>query len=130
MLNVAAAIIKKESTVLLTRRAPSEKLAGYWEFPGGKQEDNETIQECLERELKEELSIETRCTDILIESPFEHSKGAFTLIAIAAEIIAGDLKLSVHDKFEWVPVKNLLDYKMPPADIPIAQFLIDELNTQ
>ncbi len=130
MLNVAAAIIKKGNTVLLTRRAPSEKLAGFWEFPGGKQEANETIQECLERELKEELNIEARCTDILIESPFTHAKGAFTLIAIATEIIAGEISLSVHDKYEWVAFENLLNYKMPPADIPIAQFLIDEVANQ
>ena len=124
MLNVAAAIIKKDNTVLLTRRAPSEKLAGFWEFPGGKQEANETIQECLERELKEELEIETHCTDILVESIYEYPNGTLNLVAIDTEILDGEISLSVHDKYAWVDVEKLLDYKLAPADIPIAEWLI------
>jgi 8-oxo-dGTP diphosphatase len=46
MKNVSAAIIRKSNTVLITRRSLGEKLAGFWEFPGGKQEENETIQQC------------------------------------------------------------------------------------
>lgn len=54
---VTAAIIFKNNRVLLTRRKSSQKLEGYWEFPGGKIEGNETPQECMERELFEELGV-------------------------------------------------------------------------
>lgn len=53
MKSVTAAVIKLNDTVLLTRRGPGEKLAGFWGFPGGKQDDGESLQECLERELFE-----------------------------------------------------------------------------
>jgi len=53
-------IIRKNGSVLLARRSPREKLAGFWEFPGGKVENGETPEECLARELDEELGILTR----------------------------------------------------------------------
>ena len=81
---VAAAIIRSGEEILLTRRKPGEKLAGYWEFPGGKIE----------------------------------------LIALEAKIVSGDLQLTVHDKADWVPLPDLLEYKLAPADIPIAEELI------
>jgi 8-oxo-dGTP diphosphatase len=126
MKNVSAAIIRKSNTVLITRRAPGKKLAGFWEFPGGKQEDNETIQQCLERELKEELDLTTNCTRILTESIYEYDRGAINLIAIDTEIIEGQISLSVHDKYEWVALENLLDYQLAPADIPVAKWIIND----
>jgi len=125
MKNVSAAIIKQENTVLLTRRAQNENLAGYWEFPGGKQEKNETIQQCLERELEEDLSIITKSKSVLIESRYEYSGGVINLIAIDSEILNGEITLSVHDKFEWVAIEKLLDYKLAPADIPIAKWIMN-----
>lgn len=126
MKNVSAAIIKKDNLVLITRRAPNEKLAGHWEFPGGKQERGETIQECLERELMEELNIETRCNLILTESIYEYDGGAIKLIAIKTEIISGSFELSVHDKYEWAPIKDLMKFNLAPADVPIAEWLMNE----
>lgn len=126
MKNVSAAIIKKSDTVLLTRRAPGEKLAGFWEFPGGKQETNETIQDCLVREIKEELDIKVACSSVLTESLYEYPGGAINLIAIETEIIGGDISLSVHDRYEWARIENLLKYQLAPADIPIAKWIIHE----
>lgn len=57
MKNVAAALVINDSHILIARRATGENLAGYWEFPGGKQEAGETIQQCAQRELEEELSL-------------------------------------------------------------------------
>lgn len=54
---VAAAIVHLDGKILITRRAPGEKLAGMWEFPGGKIEHEETPQECIIRELREELGV-------------------------------------------------------------------------
>lgn len=125
MKNVAAAIIRENNNILITRRATGENLAGYWEFPGGKQEKNETIQQCLERELKEELNIIARCTTVLTKSHYKYAGGAINLIAIDTEIIKGNIFLSVHDRYEWVQIIDLLKYKLAPADIPIAKWLIN-----
>jgi mutator protein MutT len=69
---VTAAIIRRNGSVLLARRSSGEKLAGFWEFPGGKVEDGETPEECLARELDEELGIQARigrkCAEVCINT--------------------------------------------------------------
>jgi len=125
---VTAAIIIDSGKVLLTRRGPSEKLAGFWEFPGGKVEQGESLQDCLERELKEELGIVSVVGRELTRSEYTYPHGAFTLIALESKIVDGDISLSVHDRAEWVEINNLLDYKLAPADIPIAKWIQGEIE--
>ena len=126
MKEVSAAIIEKNDQFLITRRAEKEKLAGFWEFPGGKKESGETIEECLVRELKEELDVEVVTKGILGESDYHYSGGAIKLIGVYAEIVAGDIKMTVHDSFEWVSPSDLLSYQLAPADIPLAKMLIQK----
>ena len=122
---VAAAIIVEEGKVLLTRRAPGERLAGMWEFPGGKLEAGESAEECLRRELHEELSIHASTHGVLVRSVYAYDDGAIELIAVATVIESGELRLTVHDRAEWVPLDALLEYDLAPADIPIAKYLIE-----
>ena len=74
---------------LITRRGPDSKLAGYWEFPGGKVEEGETRRECLERELYEELGIQAHAGEEIAESEYHYDHGAFLIIAIEA-VFDGD----------------------------------------
>ncbi len=60
---VTAAIILNESRVLIGRRKPNQALGGYWEFPGGKVENGESLVDCLKRELKEELSVNAKVSE-------------------------------------------------------------------
>lgn len=99
---VAAAIIRSGKEILLTRRKPGEKLAGYWEFPGGKIEENETIQQCLEREIHEELNIYINAGKVITSSIHTYRHGKIELIALEAEVTSGNLQLTVHDKADWV----------------------------
>lgn len=123
---VTAAIIRDGENILVVRRGPREKLAGFWEFPGGKVEHPETLQECLERELFEELDIATKVTDVVAVSDYKYENGAIKLVALEAEILHGEISLSVHDKLRWLPACKILDLKLAPADIPIAQALLEE----
>jgi len=124
---VTAAIIRKENKILVARRAPGEKLAGFWEFPGGKLEEGETLQECLERELEEEFGIVTKSGRELTSSVYEYEHGAFKIVAIESEIVSGDLNLRVHDKMNWIAIEKLLDVELLPADIAIANYLIEQI---
>ena len=119
MKKVSAAVVIKNQKVLLTRRSPNDNLAGYWEFPGGKVESNETPQHCLKRELEEELGINSTPGDILCESVYEYDHGEFKIIAILTDLASEDFDLKIHDKLEWVDIKDLLNYKLLQADIPI-----------
>jgi 8-oxo-dGTP diphosphatase len=121
---VSAAIIIEDDKILITRRSINQSNAGCWEFPGGKIEPNETIQECLRRELQEELCVDSEVFDILTESTYKYEFGEIHLIAIEAKLLNKDIKLTVHDKFLWIPVTDLLTYNLSPADIPIAEEII------
>jgi 8-oxo-dGTP diphosphatase len=122
---VTAGIIVKDNKVLIARRAPSEKLAGKWEFPGGKIEEHETPEECLARELKEELNITVNVADFFSESIYQYPNGEIKLLAYKVEWVGGDIALSVHDAFKFVNREELIHYDLAPADIPIANKLLN-----
>lgn len=113
---VTCAIICREGRFLICRRAPGQALAGFWEFPGGKMEAGETIEEGLERELFEELSIRTRASDVIAVTDIPGKGNDYRLMALRTEILGGKPVLSVHDAIEWVSRKNFPHYKMAPAD--------------
>ena len=120
MTQVAAGIIFQNGSILVTRRGPGEKHAGCWEFPGGKLEASETFQQCIERELLEELGLVVKANEIVATSTYNYSDGSVELTAIfcIAENMA--IKLTVHDKYRFVAPKSLSSVNLLPADIPIA----------
>lgn len=125
MIKVAAAVVIQNKTCLITRRSPGQSLAGAWEFPGGKIEPGEIPEQCLVRELQEELSIKVSVGQFIGESRFEYPSGSIVLMAYQADWISGKLTLSVHDAYAWVTEQQLCLYNYPPADLPIIQALID-----
>lgn len=125
MKTVTAAIIRKGNKVLIARRAPGEKLAGFWEFPGGKVEEGETLQECLERELQEEFGIITKSGKVLVSSIYEYAHGIFEIVALETMIISGKPELRVHDEIGWVDIDKLSTVQFLPADIAIVDYLVD-----
>jgi 8-oxo-dGTP diphosphatase len=114
MKDVTAAVIFNHGKVLLARRAPGENGAGRWEFPGGKIEQGETPEQCLARELREEFGVRALIKDFIAESVYEYYTGSIRLLAYAAEIVAGNIQLSVHDDYAWVEIKDLLAYDLLP----------------
>ena len=121
---VTAGVIGNDAgDMLLVRRGPGESLSGYWGFPGGKVEFNESEQDCLKRELKEELSIDVIVGKFVYESHYVYDHGEFLLKAFEVQLIGGEPTLRVHDKLAWVKPSKLESYRLAPADIPIAQLL-------
>ena len=97
---VTAAIIQRNRSVLLARRSSDERLAGFWEFPGGKVENGESPEECLARELREELGIGVKVGAKCVESLHRYDHGSFRIVAYFVEWLAGDPHPSVHDRIE------------------------------
>ncbi len=125
---VTAAVIERDGRILLLRRAPGQKCEGLWEFPGGKTEAGETPEACLERELREELSISGHTREHIIDSPYSYPGGRINLRAYRFDWTAGELRLSVHDALAWCQPAELTSYALSPADIPIAQHLAATLT--
>ena len=123
IIDVAAAVIKKDGRVLLARRALGEHLEYKWEFPGGKIEPGETPEECLQRELKEEFSIIALANTFIGESIFHYPDKSIRLLAYEVRWLGGDFVLNVHDKIDWVMQEALLEKDLAAADIPIARLV-------
>lgn len=124
---VTAAIIQVSSTVLVAKRSIGKHLAGYWEFPGGKVEHDEMADECLERELYEELGVNVEVLDFVTENLHRYEDKTIRLLAYNVKILSGKLTLREHEEFRWIEIDNLLKIKLAPADIPIADYLRQSL---
>ena len=126
MLHVTAAIIQREGKILAARRKPGAHMAGFWEFPGGKIEPGESPEECLRRELKEELSIDAAIGSFFEESCYDYGTKQVRLLCYYAEYLSGTFSLSDHDEIKWLPVGQLLQLNWAPADIPVVKKLVKE----
>lgn len=123
MKKVTAGIIIDNNKILIAQRGVNEKLAGKWEFPGGKIEQGEIPEACLKREIKEELELDIEVGRFLGESIFTYPNGEIKLIAYFAALVGGNIKLSVHDKVEWITIDEVDKYDFAPADIPLVKKL-------
>ena len=123
-IDVTAAIISNGTDVLIAQRSEGQHLAGLWEFPGGKQENGETLQECLKREIKEELSIDIEVGLHCKTVEHEYDTKSIRLHAYHASVVGGAIELQSHKDAKWVPTENLSPYEFAPADIPIVKHLI------
>ncbi|WDF55246.1 (deoxy)nucleoside triphosphate pyrophosphohydrolase [Mucilaginibacter sp. KACC 22063] len=120
---VAAAIIIKDNKIMIAKRSQHKHLGGFWEFPGGKIEANETAENCLLRELNEELKIKIKVISYLAENTYDYGSIKILLKAFICHFISGQFTLIDHDEVRWVTTKQLQDYNMAPADIPFLKLL-------
>jgi len=126
MTKVAAAIIRRDDKILICKRGAGGNCEFLWEFPGGKQERGETLEECLERELKEELGIKIRINGVFDETTYKYSDREISFTFFNAEISEGEPVLSVHQEIRWVYPAELKDYEFCPADKEIVKKLSEE----
>lgn len=120
---VTCALIFFDGKVLATQRSEKMDLSGKWEFPGGKIEPYESPEECLKREIKEELSLEIEIFESLSPVLHHYSEKTIRLIPFAARWKAGQIHLSEHAQYAWVEKKDLFSLNWAPADIPIVHEL-------
>lgn len=123
MIDVTAAILKKDNKYLIAKRIKGGSLEGRWEFPGGKIESGETPEECLKRELLEEFGIESVIRGFLTQNVYDYGDRKIRLLGYYAEYVSGDFVLSAHDEIKWVDIQDLDSYDFAPADIPLIQKL-------
>jgi 8-oxo-dGTP diphosphatase len=121
--NVTAAIIQQGDKILICRRAEGDSCSGLWEFPGGKQEENETLEECLIRECREELGLRIKIKDVYLKKSWRYGKKEMEFTFFNAEIIDGEVKMKVHQDIKWVMADELSNYIFCPADVEVAERL-------
>ncbi|HEV8693344.1 MAG TPA: Nudix family hydrolase [Lysobacter sp.] len=120
---VAGVIRDKLGRILLARRTEGRDLAGLWEFPGGKHEADETSEAALKRELREELGIEIELGAPLICVPQAYPHKRLRLDVHEVRAWHGVMRGLEGQALAWVPPHKLVDYPMPPADVPVVAAL-------
>lgn len=125
----AVALIDPDGRVLLAQRPEGKSMAGLWEFPGGKVELGETPEAALIRELREELGIETWQSCLAPLTFASHSYADFHLLmpVFACRKWEGSPIGCEGQNLKWVRARDLRDYPMPAADIPLIAVLRDWL---
>jgi 8-oxo-dGTP diphosphatase len=124
MIDVACAIILNKDKILVTQRSEKMSLPLKWEFPGGKIENNETAENCIIREIKEELNIEIEIVIKLGAKSFNYDTFSITLIPFISNYVSGELILAEHKDAKWLSKTDLhlLDWAL--ADIPVLELFL------
>jgi len=121
---VTAAILRQADLILITRRPETSRHGGLWEFPGGKLDPNETPQEGLRRELREEIGIDTEVGDIFEVVYYRYPQGAVLVLAYECRHVSGVIRNIEVSEHRWVLPAELDQYELLPADAPIVARLM------
>ena len=114
--NVVAAVIKKENLYLIAQRNRNKYLALQWEFPGGKVENNENLQDALMREIMEELNVTIKVNEKITEEYFKDEKINILIHYFFCSIKDGEIKLAEHEDFLWIEKNNFDKYDFVAGD--------------
>ena len=128
MKEIAAAVIRRDGRLLLCRRAerPGDSCAGLWEFPGGKREPGESLEDCLVRECREEFGVQVKPLRVREQLTHIYPEITVRLTFFDAELTAGEPEARVHTALVWALPEEWDRYPVCPADRPLLERLREE----
>ena len=121
---VTAAVIERDGEYLVTRRQRGVHLEGYWEFPGGKCEPGESLDECLRRELVEELGADAEIGAEVLSVTHTYPERRLELHFLVCTLVGTPSPL-LGQEMRWVARAELRSLKFPPADEQLIRVLTD-----
>ena len=130
MTDVAAAVIFRDNKVFIARRSEGQRLAGFWEFPGGKIEQGESGAEAIIREIKEELGITVQVGGFIGQCVHHYGTWSIRLMVYECDWVSGRLVPKVHDDTAWVGADELDSYSLAPADIHFVEAVREIINSR
>jgi len=119
---VTAAVIRRGTEFLVTRRHQGVHLGGYWEFPGGKCDPGESLQSCLLREIREELDVDVRIGRELLACTHEYPAKVVELHFFECDL-SEEPRAALGQEMQWVPQAELRRLQFPPADDALIDLL-------
>ncbi|SHH74378.1 (deoxy)nucleoside triphosphate pyrophosphohydrolase [Clostridium grantii] len=126
-IKVVGAIIENDNNeILCALRSPEMTLPNQWEFPGGKVESNENLDQAIVREIYEELGCYIESKEVFYDTNYEYDKIIVNLITLKCKIKSGSPTASEHSKLIWLKRENLKSLIWAPADISAVDKLVEE----
>jgi 8-oxo-dGTP diphosphatase len=123
-IEVAAALIFRGGKLLITQRHKDSHLGGLWEFPGGKREAGETFEQCLVREIREELGIEISAGELFEDIQHDYPDKSVRLKFFICKLLSGEPQAIGCADFKWIGKRELKDYEFPAADARLIEKLL------
>lgn len=120
---VTAAIIWQNGRVLITKRPEGSHLEGLWEFPGGKKEEAENLEECIAREINEELGVQIKPEKFLFTVSHEYETKIVDLYIFECALVSGMPVPMEGQDMKWIKLEEISGYNFPPPDIEVIEFL-------
>jgi 8-oxo-dGTP diphosphatase len=124
IVEVVAAVIRKDGRFLITQRLDDVHLARLWEFPGGKVEAGESLESALRREIREELSVDIDIGDEFYSVEHEYPGKSVRLHFFNCDIAEGRPEARGVADLRWVLPAELAHFEFPPADVKLIEKLI------
>jgi mutator protein MutT len=124
-IEVAAGLVFRNGKLLITQRSPDAHLGGLWEFPGGKREPNETFEQCLRRELEEELGIDVQVNELIETIAHDYPEKSVLLKFFRCQWLRNEPQAILCHDLIWVTPGELARYEFPAADTQ----LLDKLRS-
>ena len=122
---VTAAVIERAGRFLLTRRLGGTHLAGHWEFPGGKRDAGETLEDSLRREIREELDAEVEVGEEILSTAHDYADRRIELRFFRCRLTSTPRPV-LGQEIRWVPRTRLNTLPLPPADDELVRLLMDQ----
>jgi mutator protein MutT len=126
--DVVIGVVTRDGKVLVCQRPEGKSFAGLWEFPGGKREGGETLEDCLRRELWEELALRVTPVGALPTIDHDYPRGRIRLHPFVCTDAGEEPKLLACRDARWVEPAELRDYQFPPANDALIQDVINYLQ--
>jgi 8-oxo-dGTP diphosphatase len=117
----------KQGSVLVTQRSETMPHPLKWEFPGGKVKEGESVEECIRREIWEELGLKVNVERLLPSVSHTYGSHAVTLIPLVCRAMEGPVTLAEHSSFRWVPLDQLDGVDWLEADKGVVRVLKERL---
>jgi 8-oxo-dGTP diphosphatase len=121
---VAGIIYNSPTHFLIARRKMHKSHGGFWEFPGGKVEQHESLENALLREIREELNIDVCIENKLVDFQYEDYNRYLHFNCFECSTKNSFLILTDHDLFVWITLGELQNYSLAPADVKIASYIL------
>src|SRR5580692_10528287 len=123
VIEVSAALIFRGGKLLITQRHAKAHLGGRWEFPGGKREAGETFEQCLVREIREELGVEISVGGLFEDIAHAYPEKTVHLRFFTCKLLAGEPQPLDCAALKWVTKPELADFEFPAADAQLLEKL-------